>query len=365
MKCVICTGTTGSERRQYLVELENLTRESKKLLIMDPWLRTKELHTDIDEATILNISDEVRLNYFKDAYQDIANNLDKLRASSNDTVVTVPMHSVFYWRSVYKDAIRDEFLECLSPDLFITIVHNMKAVKVNLDEDPHSRFSDIKFPEILQWRQREIQATSRWAKMFKKEHIVIARNEPVEVLYRVLFTEKKKIYFSYPMSYVSDREMNNARKLIKKLRGMGYIIFDPGSIDDAQYVSELHGQLKVKKGIVTKQELPHVARVVGEHTVDVDHKLIEQSDMVVVRYPSVEYNKFIVEKDKVAPAIYVPLSAGVICEMVKGYSAGKKVFAVWLPKGVEPSPFFRYHCTKLFTAEPELLDHLKQKEPPG
>jgi hypothetical protein len=365
MKCVICTGTTGSERRKYLEELGDLVQESKKFRIMDPWLKTKELHPDINEATILDVSDETRLNYFKDAYKNIADTLETLRTSPDDTVVAVPTHSVFYWRSGFKDAIRDEFLEWLIPDLFVTIIHNMKAIKSNLDEDPHSRFLDISFPEILHWRQREIQGTERWAGTFKKDHTIIARNEPVETLYGALFTEKKKIYFSYPMSYVSSQQMNNAKKLIKKLRTMGYIVFDPASIDDAKYVSKLHEQLKAKKGIITKQELSIIARIVGDHTVDLDHKLIEQSDMVVVRYPSVEYSKYIVEKDRVAPAIYVPLSAGVICEMVKGCKEGKKVFAVWLPKGVEPSPFFRYNCSQLFTTEKDLLDHMEQKEPPG
>ena len=105
-----------------------------------------------------------------------------------------------------------------------------------------------------------------------------------------------------------------------------------------------------------------IARIAGDHTVDLDYRIIEQSDMVVVRYPSVQYSKYIVEKDVALPAIYVPLSAGVICEMVKGYRDGKKVLAAWLPK-VEPSPFFRYHCFQLFASEQDLVDYLTQKEP--
>lgn len=141
-------------------------------------------------------------------------------------------------------------------------------------------------------------------------------------------------------------------------------VFDPGSIDDAKYVGELHGQVKAKKTTITTEELSIIARIAGDHTVDLDYRLIEQSDMAVVRYPSVQYSKYIVEEDSVIPAIYVPLSAGVICEMVKANRDGKKVLAVWLPR-VEPSPFFRYQCTKLFTKEQELLDYMKSNEPSG
>lgn len=365
MKCVVCTGTTGSERREYLKELEDFVKEPRKLHMMDPWDKTKELHPDIDEATILNAPDQDRLSYFVDAYEDIANSLRNLREASGDVVVAVPMHAVFYWKSVFKEGVRDKFVEWLSPDLFVTVIHSMKAVKANLDKDEYSRFPGITFPEILHWREREIRETSRWADMFKKPHIVIARDEPIEILEGVLFTQKKKIYFSYPMSYVSPREMNRAKKLIKRLRDMGYIAFDPDSIDDAKYVGELGKRLKAKDSTIrTKQELSYIARVVGDHTVDLDYTLIQQSDMVVARYPSVEYNVFIVEKDKVRPAMYVPLSAGVVCEMVRGNDERKKVFAVWLPR-VEPSPFFRHQCFQLFTTEQALLDYLAQREPPG
>ena len=239
MKCAICTGITGSERRQYLQELKDFARESGKLHVTDPWLKTKELHSDIDEATILNATDEDRLGYFEEAYRDIANIIEDLRKRSKDSVAVVPMHSVFYWKSLFKDAVKDEFVEWLSPDLFITIVHTMKATKANLDKDPHGRFPGITFPEILHWRQREMQETKRWADTAKKQHIVIARNEPIETLYGVLFTDKKRIYFSYPMSYVAAGQMNKAKNLIFKLRDMGYIVFDPGSIDDAKYVGAL------------------------------------------------------------------------------------------------------------------------------
>lgn len=147
---------------------------------------------------------------------------------------------------------------------------------------------------------------------------------------------------------------------------MGYVVFDPASIDDAKHVGELHEKLRSKTGTITERELFRIAEVVGDHTVDLDYRLIEQSNMVVVRYPSVEYKKFIEEKDKVAPAIYVPLSAGVICEMVWGHNKGKKVFAAWLPKNIKPSPFFRYHCKPqpFFTSEDDLLSYLRKNEPP-
>ena len=126
------------------------------------------------------------------------------------------------------------------PDLFVTVIQNMKSIKRNLDRDPFSRFPELTFPEILHWREREIQGTSRWAKAFRKPHVVVARNEPIGTLYGVLFTERKRIYFSYPMSHVSASEMKRAKRLINKLRDLHYTVFDPGSMDDAKFIGELY-----------------------------------------------------------------------------------------------------------------------------
>lgn len=362
MKCVVLTGITGSERRLYLESLKNVVKEPERLLIIDPWVKTQQLHPCVNEATILNIPDEDRIAYFKDAYEEITKEIENLRKYPNSVVAVVPAHSVFYWKSGFKDAINDEFIEWLSPDLFVTVISNMQTVKNNLAKDSLSRFPEFTFPEIINWRERELQSTNRWAKMYKKQHIIVSSVEPVATLYGILFTERKRIYFSYPMSHVSSLEMKRAKKLIGKLRNLNYIVFDPGSIDDTRYIGELYEKLK-QDDLIARNELSHVASMVGNHTVELDYKLIEQSDMVVVRYPSVQYGKYIGEGDKAVPSVYIPLSAGVICEMVKGFRDGKEVIAAWLPK-VEPSPFFKYHCLKLFTSERDLLDYLVKKDHP-
>ena len=69
MKCVICTGITGSERRDYLEELIRSITETNRFQVEDPWLRTKKLHHHLDEKTILNISDEEKLAYFRPSYR--------------------------------------------------------------------------------------------------------------------------------------------------------------------------------------------------------------------------------------------------------------------------------------------------------
>ena len=77
-----------------------------------------------------------------------------------------------------------------------------------------------------------------------------------------------------------------------------------------------------------------------DQTVARDYKLVKQSDLVVVYYPT------------------TVLSAGVICEMIYGMTNGKRVLAVWLPP-TDPSPFFSHYCTEpVFRSVDALFDYL-------
>ena len=98
-----------------------------------------------------------------------------------------------------------------------------------------------------------------------------------------------------------------------------------------------------------------LANNVDDQTVKIDYLLIDQSDMVVVRYPEEKLPGYENRSD----GLYIPLSVGVICEMVHGHYSGKRIYALWLPEK-EPSPFFSYYCKKYFRQEKELTQYLNE-----
>jgi len=370
MQTIICTGITESDRIGCLEATKAYAQaHGQDLRIINAWEVAQEISREpIDKGTILNRPESYRQQLFEDAYREISCRLDVIRRSEkpgNKQFVVIATHTTFFWRSTYLEAFPEHLLTTLKPDLFVTIIHNLKDIKHNLDHDPYHRFEDMTLADILHWRDREVTNTSAWARNFRKRHFRIAHNEPPETLYGVIFRPKaKKIYASYPMSHVSKRQRDAASELISELRRRGYVVFDPGSIDDAGYVDQLLSQRTDKEPATgnTKDELGSLADNVGDQTVKLDYLLIDQSDLVVVYYPSVTYEKYIKERGKVVASMYVPLSAGVICEMVHGHYEGKKVYAVWLPREA-PSPFFRYHCQKVFKSKKQLMQYLKRYHP--
>lgn len=369
MRTIICTGITGSDQIGCLEATKAYAQgHGQDLRIIKAWEVAKEVSADpIDEGTILNLPESYRQQLFKETYLEISRRLDEVRHNEkpqDEQFVAIMSHTTFFWKSTYLEAFPDQVLASLRPDLFVTIINNIRDIKRELDKDPFSRFTNITLADVLHWRDREMTNTLAWARNFRKKHFIIAHDEPPETLYGVIFRPgAKRIYASYPMSYVTRKQKAAASELVGELRRTGLIVFNPGSIDDAGYVDQLAEQRMRDEYVASapaEEQLHSLAKAVGNQTVKLDYLLIDQSDLVVVYYPSVAFEKYLKESGKVATSMYVPLSAGVICEMVHGHRGGKRVYAVWLPKDA-PSPFFRYHCEQVFNSKKKLLEYLGRR----
>jgi adenylate kinase len=356
MKVVLCTGISGSERIECLRDISAYAKgRGKEIETINMWEVLKKVSgQEIDEATILNLPEHIRMPMLERAFQETAISLEQKRRTEKDgqKCVVIAAHACFHWKTDYLKAFSDHLLDQIRPDILITIIHNIRDIKTNLDTNSNRRFVGITETDIIYWQKREIDETKNWARHLNKKQFAIPRNEPVDTLYKVIFEENRKaIYFSYPMSFVSGKEIKKAVELINKLRKMGFVVFDPASIDDVKYVDRL---LKNNPQSSLYKDL---ANNVDDQTVKLDYILIEQSHIVVSRYPAVKLPGYKSHSD----GMYIPLSAGVICEMVHGFNNGKRVYAVWLPK-TEPSPFFAFHCREWFRSEKELLEYLSQNE---
>jgi len=300
----------------------------------------------IDEATILNLPNPERMLILEKALSATAQEIEKRKKEKGiGKCVVIAAHACFHWKTDYLKAIPEHMLRIVNPDILVTMIHNLKDIKKNLDKNYSHRFVGTNETDIIYWQNREIEETKNWADSLRitRNNFVVAGNEPAETLYKIIFEDdKKKIYFSYPMSYSGEKA--KATKLINRLRGMSYIVFDPASIDDVKYVEHMaRSKPEVYEGL---------AKNVDDQTVKIDYLLIDQSDMVVVRY----LQETIPGYESRSDGMYIPLSVGVICEMVHGHYSGKRVYAIWLPEK-EPSPFFEFYCKKCFREEEELLEY--------
>jgi adenylate kinase len=94
--------------------------------------------TPIDEATILNLPDHKRMSLLEQAYNEAADRLNKMIDTEQQDVekcVVIATHACFHWKTEYLGAFPNHVLPSLKPDVLVTIIHNMRNVKENLDND--------------------------------------------------------------------------------------------------------------------------------------------------------------------------------------------------------------------------------------
>jgi adenylate kinase len=371
MITVVLTGMTGGERRNAVDQLARFAQtQGRNVAFIDVWHEMQAAAASpISEATVLNIAEAYRSRILQEAFANVQRKLEELRRAhpGRDGAVIVGTHATFFWSSSYLEGFSETLLTQLQPEALFTVEHNVVDTFNNLRRDIHHRFDQVTLFDVLHWRDRETEETARWARSLRVPHYLVSRSEPVEGFFTLLFERhRKKVYASYPMSYVTDLQRRAAEGLVHDMRAKGYVVFNPGALEDIEQVGSLLDQRQRRSGPLASfsdGEVANLLRAVGNHTVKRDFRLIDQSDLVVVYYPSVRYQRFDTQSQQVSADTYIPLSAGVICEIVHGHASGKRVYAVWLPK-YTPSPFFTYHVFRIASTKRQLLKLMAQLEPP-
>lgn len=303
------------------------------------------------------------------------------------------IHALFPWKRSLVPTLDSFYLRQIDPDIYLTVVDNIASVALELWG--RGQWNWLELDEMLSWRDQETFVTevvSRATGILDEggedtagpsEHYVISRNEPVETLARlVLEPSSKKVYLSYPISHVSKKLIERAHEFARELAKY-FVVFNPMAVEDMYLVYALRDVLArrfpdasagysedvkvvevatkiqddLRRERLSEQQVGRIIDHVSSQTVARDYKLIAQSDAVIVLYNPTQ----LTVKNEAGEEVrseYAFLSAGVVCEMVYGFTNDKDVYAVWLPGG-EPSPFFSYHCTNWFRNTDDLLDHLR------
>lgn len=342
---VICTGVSGTERRDLLAEVAALARARGQGEV--PIFDLREAMFQIAQAVGEPVEEETILDMFPRALVLLrAAALEKISAlcaeATRHNAWIINTHAVFRWRNTLISGFDPHYLTRLQPDLFVTITSGIRTVRERLRQYP--RWEDISYSDLLYWREEEQFVTEEMARIHRKPQYLLGRLAAPEMLYRLMFQPRmKRAYLSYPMTSVDpDRERGLEPFKARLLERM--VVFDPADVDDlvqeddpehlrhggsAQAMGALIGS-----GQFSDRELHHVT----DQIVFRDYKLIAQSDIVVVFYD-----------------IPVP-SPGVVSEMNYALHIGKRVYGVWLPDS-EPSPFFTRYCSRVFRGSDELFEY--------
>jgi adenylate kinase len=330
---VICTGASGSDRMGYLQGVKEIAQgaglELKIFNVGDMMLqKARDMGSPVSREKILDLPWST-LGWLRGTvFEEIVRRVGE---RENSIIAT---HTCFRWRKFLSTAFDTYYLAQLDPDLYVTITDDYDTIRNRLNQTSQWR-GRLQLWEILAWRDEESFITRMLAQYYRKPHYVIAREEPPDILFNLMFRPScKKAYLSFPITAIEKEQpekLEETQEFLAELRKY-LIVFDPLAISELERARRLH-----EKGDPEIDD--EVRKILEDQTVARDYQFIEQSDMVIVYYPVKEP------------------SPGVLSELIYGFTHDKEVYMVF-PYDI--SPFLQFYCTKIFKTGEALIDYLQE-----
>jgi adenylate kinase len=349
---VWCTGISGSGRKDYLREVEAYfggQGQRCRVFEFGELLAKVQDETRLaDDATTLLDGNPVVLDVQrKAAFRRL---MDELRDWPVADVAIVSNHASFMRRGRLQTAMDMSLVKShLAPivDMYATVVDGAFDIYARQQEHAEWR-GHLSLAEIAIWRDFETVLTQVLAGYESKPFYLLARAEPPETLYRLCqHPAPKRIYLSYPITAITQTNpelLDEAADLAARLRTAGFVVYNPMAVNDTPVSL---GSLGVEIG-VTAEAVEAAAPYLDSQTISRDFQLIDQSDWMVVYYPT----------DKISP--------GVLSEMQHARDIRIPVFLCAFPGSI--SPFLGILYQEAFATPDHLiaaLTTMADEKPPG
>jgi adenylate kinase len=349
--------------------------------------RARDLGMDVRTETILDMSPEALGELRAIAFTEVVNDPALWEPDLCTILVT---HACFWWKSHLIPGLDTHYLKLLFdetrrrmpvPDeasvqetlpglrlapavrpegiFYVTIIDGIYQIHRRLSATDQWR-GRLDAGEIVAWQEQEVFISKMFAAYERVPHYLIAHDEPTQTLFDLICFKRPRIYLGYPITNLR-REgraelIDMAREFGRRLREH-FVVFDPLSVSDEeaasfsrigerefdeQFSAEERAEVLAWAGSLSDLRawasgLDVRTRLhLGRATVKRDLRLIDQSDMNVVFYPTSQ------------------MSFGVLSEMIHAHATGKKVYVVYPFKSL--SPFLEYYATAVKTPGPDEPD---------
>jgi hypothetical protein len=369
-------GQTGIDKKRHLELLRNLSSARGKSIdalysigdIM--YEESQKAGKPIRQGKILDLPLAELAVLRRSAFNRIGNE------SAGMGTVFLSSHAVFRWNNQLFRAFELADFEAFKPDLIITLVDDVEAVKLQLDELGESgelpADTAYSLKDLLVWREEEILASEILASVLGVPHYVLGvwmdpqvTTVPLEVAYSLMFEPwKRKAYISYPISDAQSKPEIWDKVLRFRRLGMSYLCaFDPLMInekrlyrvlqrhrDENPTATQMYLPTRGKEVLLDLPEIDGIIPDIDGQIVARDYKLIDQAEMIVAYVP--------LDTDG-SPLI----AGGVQSELEHAAASTREVVVVW-ESAKEPTPFIHQRADKRFATLEALEEYLREISQP-
>jgi adenylate kinase/nucleoside 2-deoxyribosyltransferase len=338
----IVNGISGCGRIELLNELKAFgDRNGKKICVHDVgeliFRESKRLHIPVTDERILDM-DLNQLNLLRTlAIRDVESEILK----HNDIDLhLIGTHATFRWKSRLIPGISYQDILEIKPNGFINVIHNVKQIfECN---QKNKKWDSLTLPgleETQSWLMEEEFITEVLANVINVPMYNVARDHKIENLSDLFFSQKKKIYLSYPITAIQEAHPDLLEQvqgpILSELEEL-FIVFNPLTIQDMTLADPKAGE---KMPELINQLTPEAKEMIKKRTIERDFQFIDQSDAIVVFYLT----------DKLSP--------GVLAEIFYAHRNQKPVFMVFAEK---KSPFIEEVTTVIEPTKELLMERLRE-----
>lgn len=328
----ICTGISCSGRKELLGDLKDLCNErdiNAAFFDIGDYMRdiAKDVGIRFTDEKVLDSDPIVLALARRLAFCEISKQLQDVEHAF------VGVHICFRWRGVLLEGLAYHEILDFPVDMFINVVDSLEDILKKMESNP--QWFDMSQNEVDIWIDEEEFLTKQIANFRGKPYYLVTRQYDLDNLYNLLFSSKKKLYLSYPITLLRDKpeEIEKIRTVGKEL-AKHFIVFDPLDIKDMSLALSIEAdESETKLSMINDDTLKRIKT----RTITRDYQFIRQSDFVVVIYPT----------DK--------LSIGVLSEIILGSRYNKPVYAVY---SHARSIFLENSCSEIFNTIEELKEFL-------
>lgn len=328
---IVCTGVSCSGRKELMQDFEKVCRDKGMdvgFFNVGDFMKRAAAESGVKfTEKVLDSGQAVLTLARRSALYEIAN------LAKEHEHAFIGLHACFRWRGILIGGIHFKNILDFPVDIFVNVVDNLEDIEKRMSENP--QWAGMHKDEINVWLDEEGFLTEQLADLKSIPYYVVSCQHDLENLYDLLFSPKKKLYLSYPITLLR----NNYEK-IEEIRAFGselqedFIVFDPLYIKDMELVRSL--EISDTETKISDIDQSMVERIKAR-TISRDYQFIRQSDFVVVIYPT----------DKLSP--------GVLSEMNFASRYNKPVYAVYT---YARSLFFENLCEHIFDSIDELREFL-------
>ena len=350
---VLFMGQTGLDKQGYLEKLQALCETRGQPIdrvfnIGDMMYELSEVHgKPVLPGKILDLPlPELRL-LRRLAFEAIA------RDSVDQQHVLVNSHSVFRWNSQLFSAIDLREVAAFRPDLVITLIDDIDAIKLRLDslKQRNQLPGDVNYTlkDIIVWREEEMLVSELLASVLKVPHYVVGvwvepevSADPQEMVYDLIFQpQRRRAYVSYPISAARSKPTVWQRVMrFRNLVQSHLTTFDPLAIGEKRLEAALATTLaqdpsatSVRVDVrgtpleISVKQIDEVLPDIDGQIVARDHKLVDQAQVVIAYFPRDEDGNPII-------------AGGVQSEVEHAAASTKDIIIVW-EADRDPTPFIK------------------------